>query len=260
MYLSLCERQSYKITNQNSATSASTILVGAYYFYWRRLLMGKGSIRKTQKKRLKDGRGQGYGIKYKPFIQACDNKAPSEGYLTRELGWKTSRIHHTMSKVEYEYLMVLTWSDLVVDIREQYPLTPIQRTIEIADQLGIPHAHYRDEKVHATTDFVISIETTEGIKEVVRTVKEVKDLAPRTIELFQIEKTYFEEQGVDWGIILDIHLPKMLVKNVEWMYEGKYLDSRTGLDEEMVAGVSSELFNLIVSENGRSAIQKVWQT
>lgn len=44
--------------------------------------------------RLKDGRGQGYGKDYKPYIQASDNKAPSEGYLIREVGWRTGRIHH----------------------------------------------------------------------------------------------------------------------------------------------------------------------
>ncbi|TDF91721.1 TnsA endonuclease N-terminal domain-containing protein [Paenibacillus piri] len=156
--------------------------------------MGKGSvIRKTQENRLKDGRGQGYGIEYKPFIQASDNKAPSDGYLIRELGWKTKRIHHTMSKVEYKYLMVLTWSDQVVDIREQYPLTPIERTIEIAEQLGIKHAHLDQEPVYTTTDFMISAKSDRGIKDVVRTVKTEKDLTPRTIELFQIDRTYFEE-------------------------------------------------------------------
>ncbi|WNR45224.1 PDDEXK family nuclease [Paenibacillus roseipurpureus] len=102
--------------------------------------MNRGSaILKTQMNRLKDGRGQGYGKDYKPFIQASDNKAPSEGYLIRELGWKTDRIHHTLSKGECRYLMVLSWSDAVVDIREQYPLIPIERTIEIAEQLNIKH-------------------------------------------------------------------------------------------------------------------------
>jgi hypothetical protein len=43
--------------------------------------MSRGNaIRKTQMKRLKVGRGQGYRKDYKPFIQASDNKAPSEGY------------------------------------------------------------------------------------------------------------------------------------------------------------------------------------
>ncbi|GGI44801.1 hypothetical protein GCM10008018_08910 [Paenibacillus marchantiophytorum] len=162
--------------------------------------MNRGStILKTQMNRLKDGRGQGYGKDYKPFIQVSDNKAPSEGYLIRELGWKTDRIHHTLSKGECccRYLMVLSWSDAVVDIREQYPLTPIERSIEIADQLNIKHAHQDNVPVIATTDFNITIETEKGLEDIVRTVKPPSDLTPRTIELFQIEKTFFEEQGIN---------------------------------------------------------------
>ncbi|WP_167357181.1 TnsA endonuclease N-terminal domain-containing protein [Paenibacillus pectinilyticus] len=147
--------------------------------------MNRGrAILKTQLNRLKDGRGQGYGKDYEPFIQASDNKAPSEGYLIRELGWKTGRIHHILSKEECRYLMVLTWPDTVVDIREQYPLTPIERSIEIAEQLNIKHAHLDGEPVHATTDVMITIETEKGLKDVVRTVKPPDKLTPRTLELF----------------------------------------------------------------------------
>ncbi|MEQ6378563.1 hypothetical protein RZN25_17275 [Bacillaceae bacterium S4-13-56] len=61
---------------------------------------------------------------YKPFIQAHDNKVASEGWLTRHLGWKTKRIHHTLSEYERRYLYYLEWLDEVGDIREHYPLLP----------------------------------------------------------------------------------------------------------------------------------------
>lgn len=126
--------------------------------------MNRGnSVRKYQENKKKDGRGQGYGKDYKPFIQASDNKSPGDGYLTRTLGWKAERIHHTLSKVEYKYLMLLNWMDRVVDIREQFPLE-IERSVEISEQLHIPHAHINNVPVYQTTDFNISIQTNEGLE------------------------------------------------------------------------------------------------
>ncbi|WP_253187135.1 TnsA endonuclease N-terminal domain-containing protein [Paenibacillus sp. GP183] len=129
-------------------------MVWAIIILWTVILLNRGNaVRKYQENKKKDGRGQGYGAEYKPFIQASDNKTPSDGYLTRDLGWKTGRIHHTLSKVEYRYLMLLNWMDNVVDIREQYPLE-IERTLEISKQLNIPHAHIDNVPVYPTTDLL----------------------------------------------------------------------------------------------------------
>lgn len=74
--------------------------------------MSNGSkIQKRQQNKIKDGRGQGSGKDYKPFIQAHDNKVASEGWVTRHLGWKTQRIHHTMSSHERKYLYF--WNGLM---------------------------------------------------------------------------------------------------------------------------------------------------
>lgn len=95
--------------------------------------MRNGSnIKKLQENRIIDGRGLGTGADYKPFIQTHDNKVASEGWLTRHLGWKTQRIHHTLSDHEKKYLYYLEWLSEVVDIREQFPLLPLSKTEEIA--------------------------------------------------------------------------------------------------------------------------------
>ncbi|MCM3006711.1 TnsA endonuclease N-terminal domain-containing protein [Priestia koreensis] len=209
-----------------------------------------------QENRIRNGRGQGIGSDYTPFIQAHDNKVASEGYLTRHLGWKTKRIHHTLSEHERRYLYYLEWLDEVVDIREQFPLLPIERTQEIADQLGIKHAHYQGVPVVMTTDFMITLNTPNGYKDVVRTVKPANKLTKRTLELFEIERRFFTEQGIDWCIILDNKLPKNIIKNVEWMSEAKYLETRPSVDEELVNLLNKPLFNEIIDNNG-SSISKI---
>ncbi|MBA2937067.1 TnsA endonuclease N-terminal domain-containing protein [Paenibacillus sp. CGMCC 1.16610] len=219
--------------------------------------MNRGnSVRKSQENRIKDGRGQGYGKDYVPFIQASDNKTPGDGYLTRSLGWKTERIHHTLSRVEYNYLMLLSWMDIVVDIREQYPLQ-IERTLEIAEQLHIPHAHINNVPVYQTTDFMISIETSNGIRDVVRTVKVVTDLTSRTLELFEIERRYFEEQGLDWGIILESRLPSTIIMNIDWIFDGRFLDSREGLDIELVEHIKNSFIQYLIDDATATPIQKL---
>jgi hypothetical protein len=128
-------------------------------------------VAKFQENRIKDGFGQGAGHDYKPFIQAHDNKVASEGWKTRHLGWKTKRIHHTLSNHERNYLYYLEWLDEVVDIREQFPLLPRSRTEEIAEQLGIKHPHLDDVPVVMTTDFVVTLKTPNGLIDVVCTIK-----------------------------------------------------------------------------------------
>lgn len=220
--------------------------------------MSKGlKIKKLQKNQLNSGRGQGTGNDYIPFIQAHDNKVASEGWLTRHLGWKTKRTHHTLSNYERNYLYFLEWVDGVVDIREQYPLLPLNKTEEIAKQLGIKHAHLDGVPVIMTTDFVITLKTPNGLIDIVRTVKPASKLTKRTLELFEIEKRFFKEQGINWGIILGNKLPNNLISNIEWIYEGRYLDTRPGVDEELVNLISNSLFQQISEDNCSTSISKI---
>jgi hypothetical protein len=222
------------------------------------LVMDRGSrIKKLQENRIKNGRGKGVGKDYQPFIQTHDNKVASEGWLTRHLGWKTGRIHYTLSEHERKYLYYLEWIDEVVDIREQFPLLPQSRTEEIADQLGIKHAHVDDVPIVMTTDFLITLKTPNGLIDVVRTVKPADKLDNRTLELFEIERRFFSEQGIDWGIITDSKLPKTLIKNVEWMCEARYFDTRPGIDEELVDLIKNPLFEKISKDGGETSISKI---
>jgi hypothetical protein len=220
--------------------------------------MSRGKeIKKRQQNHILDGRGHGAEKDYKPFIQAHDNKVASEGWITRHLGWKTQRIHHTLSKQERRFLYFLEWIDEVVDIREQYPLLPQSRTEEIANQLSITHANVDGIPVVMTTDFIITLRTSSGLVDIVRTVKPASKLTKRTLELFEIERRFFQEQGIDWGIITEKSMPDSLISNIEWMYEGRYLDTRPNVDREMVSLIKDDLFEMISNDEDNIAISKV---
>ncbi len=68
---------------------------------------------------------------------------------------------------------------MVTDIREQYPLLPIDDTLAIADSLDIKHPIHpkTKEPVVLTTDFYISLRNKNGTFEHARTVKYAKDLS-----------------------------------------------------------------------------------
>ncbi|MFB5089703.1 TnsA endonuclease N-terminal domain-containing protein [Psychrobacillus sp. PGGUH221] len=178
--------------------------------------------------------------------------------MTRHLGWKTKRIHHTLSNFERMYLYFLEWVDEVVDIREQFPLTPLESTQEISYQLGIKHANVDGVPVVMTTDFVITVKTPKGLIDIVRTVKPASKLTKRTLEIFEIESRFFIEQGVSWGIILGNNLPKNLISNIEWLHEGRYLDTRPGVDEELVDLIGNSLFLQITEDNCSTSIGKIY--
>ena len=86
---------------------------------------------------IKDGYGQGELDQYKPWLDI--RTVPSHGYAHRVYGKTTKRTHELLSNGEKRCLSIFDWSPSVVDIQEQYPLLPLEETIEIAEQLGYKH-------------------------------------------------------------------------------------------------------------------------
>ncbi|GIO09877.1 hypothetical protein J31TS6_59050 [Brevibacillus reuszeri] len=185
-------------------------------------------------KRLKEGRGQGYGRDYIPWLLIQD--VPSSGRATRIQGWKTNRIHHVHSDLERSYLYILEWSDIVTDIREQFPLLPIEETLSIAEELDIKHPADPRSKhpIVLTTDFLVSV----GNQEVARTIKPSSQLdSPRVIEKFEIERRYWATRNIDWGIVTELDIPKILVQNIEWIHKEHNNEDTQRLGPYVVSGI-----------------------
>ncbi|MBP1153665.1 MULTISPECIES: TnsA endonuclease C-terminal domain-containing protein [unclassified Paenibacillus] len=83
-------------------------------------------------------------------------------------------------------------------------------------------------------------------------------LDSRTLELFEIERVYFAEQGIDWCIITENKIPDTLVRNVEWLSEAKYIETRPGVDEELVSLVSDGLFEVFKEDAGQTSLSKLF--
>jgi len=93
-------------------------------------------------------------------------------------GWKTNRVHQMLSLLELLYFYIAEWALQVVDIREQYPLLPIEETLAIARSCGIRHPidPKTKEPVVMTTDFVLTVRQGASDIDQPRTVKYRADL------------------------------------------------------------------------------------
>jgi len=186
----------------------------------------------TEERKLKDGRGQGLGVDYKPWVTIQD--VPSLGRSTRLRGNKVPRQFEFLSDLERNYFYLLEYSDSVVDIREQFPLLPIEETIVIADELGIKHPTNpkTGKPVEMTTDFLITVNKDQQYQHLARTLKYKEDLMnERVLEKFEIERVYWERQDVDWGIVTELEIPKDMAHNIAFVHGYSDLSVIEGFEE-----------------------------
>jgi hypothetical protein len=171
-------------------------------------------------KLIREGRGQNEGVAYQPWLTVRD--VASHGFSTRDKGWKTNRVHHVLSNHELDYVYIADWSPIVVDIREQYPLLPLESSLAIAEACGIKHpTHPQTHKpVVLTTDFLITVEREGRKVEQARTIKPFAALASdRTLEKLEIERIYWKALHIDWGIVTENEIPKELAGNVDRIHD-----------------------------------------
>jgi len=219
--------------------------------------------RMSNKKRIErfitEGRGQGTGNEYKPWILIQD--VPSAGRSTRLKGIKTNRQHEFLSDMERDYFYILEYSDEVIDIREQFPLLPLEDTIIIAKELGIEHPvdPQTKEPIVMTTDFLLTKNNNGNKENVARTVKRLDDLMnKRTLEKFEIEKRYWQKRDVDWGIVTENEINKTLAQNISFIhsyYNIENIDSLIGLKENQIEDLILEYTKRLL--DNKSSVREI---
>lgn len=210
-------------------------------------------------KKIKEGCGLGRGIDYKPWITIQD--VPSKGRATRLKGIKTGRQHEFLSDMERNYFYFLEYSSEVKDIREQYPLLPIEDTICIAKELGVEHPKNpkNGELIALTTDFLITTYTNNKEESVARTIKSKDDLLnERVLEKFEIERIYWEKREIDWGIVTDIEIDKVIANNIAFIHgynDLKSIDSVNDIPLTDIHDLILEFIKRVIDE--RRSVREV---
>jgi hypothetical protein len=122
-------------------------------------------------KRFADGFGQVVGAEYMPW-QTVGRSTLSLGTSNRSGGRTTGRVHHFLSDIERNAVLIYDWAASVVDIREKFPLDRGEIRA-IAEAMGVRHPIYpkSDVPVVMTTDFLLDTAVDGRATQVARAVK-----------------------------------------------------------------------------------------
>jgi hypothetical protein len=200
---------------------------------------------------IKEGRGQGEGINYKPFWTITD--FPTYGRASRILGWKTGRIHHFFSDIEKNLFLLLDFDEnnIISDIREHYPLLNLEETIDTYEDLKLYKFKDKEtgEQYVITTTFLITLKDISGkVKHSAISVKGSSELnRDITIERLEIERRFWEEKNIPWAIITDKEIPKIKCKNIEWIHSTLRASEEFGISDDKRTYYKEALKDLLVN-------------
>lgn len=199
---------------------------------------------------IKEGRGSGEGAAYQPWYRIQD--VASHGRCHRIADWFTGRVHHFLSDLEANNFFALIWSELKVDVMEQYPLLPLEETIAIAEGIGVRHPTDPRSRhpIVMTSDFFLKVSLNSGHDYLVRTAKYESALEDaRTREKLEIERLYWAARHKDWGIYTESGVPKDLVENVKWLYPFYDASSLSPLSKGEINSIASELTRAVLTSD-----------
>ncbi|MBB1348959.1 MULTISPECIES: TnsA endonuclease N-terminal domain-containing protein [unclassified Pseudoalteromonas] len=172
---------------------------------------------KDYQRALKSKYGIGEGFNYKPWLRIQDVK--SHGIRTLIFGRKSQREHHMMSSIESELFYLAEFSDSVVDIREQFPILPLNYTQKVASVLGVKYPTHPNTKepIIMTTDQLLTIDSTQGISYHAISVKpESESNKQRVLEKIDIERVCWELLGVKFSYFTGNELTRTQSRNLDW--------------------------------------------
>ena len=171
--------------------------------------------------KIRNGYGQGDGKDFKPWIRV--GEFSSRGTSYRIPYYKQGgRICHFFSQLEAWAFYLFEWSENAVDIREQYPLLPVETTLVLADFMGIKHPASYNKRSHVseinvmTTDFLVRFANG---NEKAYSVKMSQDLNnPRVTEKQRLEAAYWDNLGIPFAILTEHQISRKAAENLEFLY------------------------------------------
>ncbi|MEI8704716.1 TnsA endonuclease N-terminal domain-containing protein [Pseudoalteromonas sp. B62] len=190
---------------------------------------------KDYQRALKSKYGIGEGFNYKPWLRIQDVK--SHGIRSLIFGRKSQREHHMMSSIEAELFYLAEFSDSVVDIREQFPILPLNYTQKVANILGVKHPTHPNTKepIIMTTDQLLTIDSTQGISYHAISVKpESESNKQRVLEKIDIERVCWELLGVKFSYFTGNELTRIQSRNLDWA-SAPFRENPTRFSDEQIS-------------------------
>jgi TnsA endonuclease-like protein len=177
---------------------------------------------------IKEGRGQGTGGAYKPWLTVRD--VPSMGRSHRIFGHLTQRTHHLLSDLELAAFLLIQWRKTVIDIREQFPLDS-QITKQICQTAGISHPTHFGVPQYMSTDLLVNAnDDSHPVFAIqVKPCSALKD--QRSVEKLEVERRYWLEKEVPFYLVTEKQIPRVVFENIDWLYSLQ--EDKSSVDEEL---------------------------
>lgn len=177
---------------------------------------------KTNMKKIQEGRCTGIGASYVPFFKA--NEAKSMGTASMIPDAFEGRMIHTLSTTETDFYWLLRWSDDTLHIREQYLLNH-EHVNDVRTSLGLKQV---PANCCYTTDFLVDL--VDGMQRAYSVKFKAADFDPNNIkyagslkryaaliERQNIERLYWESQGIPFAIITSESINRVYSKNIAYV-------------------------------------------
>lgn len=180
---------------------------------------------------LRNKYGLGVGANYKPWLRVQDVR--SHGHSGKIFGLKTGREHHVLSENESSLFYLAEFRDDVVDIREQFPLLPLDLSVRISKIIGIEHPklHRNKELWVVTTDFLLTCSNGDDTWYEAISVKPESGLQDkRAAQKLEIERVWWELLGVSFKIFTNTQDAQITSRNIQWITSTERRNERVVTD------------------------------
>lgn len=177
---------------------------------------------KTNIKKIQEGRCTGIGANYVPFYLASEAKSMGTASMIPDAF--EGRMIHTLSTVETDFYWLLRWSDDTLHIREQYLLNRAYVN-DVRVSLGLKQV---PANCCYTTDFLVDL--IDGSQRAYSVKFKAADFDPNNIkyagspkryaaliERQNIERLYWESQGIPFAIITSESINRTYSKNIAYV-------------------------------------------
>jgi hypothetical protein len=201
-----------------------------------------------------EGRGQGFGPKYKPWLQIQD--VPSTGRSHRPYGIKSQRVHHLLSDGEWKCFLRLEVDPDIDEIQEQKPMDRIA-TFRIARDIGVKHPLTLDGTPYVMTlDFVVTKRVEGRPRLLPYTFKyDPETMTPRQQELMAITREFCKRQGEELRTIDQQFFDRAFTLNYDSVRAYHNISELSFFQETDVTGITCALVNEAASESDETLLR-----
>lgn len=167
---------------------------------------------------LRNGYGKGVGLKYKPWLTVRD--VPSDGESTIVQGITNDRPHHLLSLLERKTFYGLEHKRNVIDIREQFPLLPLDVVMGLADRYGITYPRVPRTSTPAvlSTDFLVTLQGGAQEDYLPVACKYASELLiAYELEKLEIQRLFWASLGLQMALITEQDIDESAAENLRFI-------------------------------------------